>query len=78
MKLTNEIFDRYMKARDKEIIAMSDELGFECKADFEEDIYIWAVNHGDKEKVMQHYSMGEVRYREARVLWADGMERGTV
>jgi acetoacetate decarboxylase len=77
MKLTNEIFDRYMKAGDKEIIAMSDELGFECAADFEEDIMIWAIYHGDKTKVMKLYQMDESEYADAREMWADEMERGT-
>jgi hypothetical protein len=78
MKITNEIFDRYMKAGDKEIIAMSDELGFECAADFEEDIMIWAVNHADKVKVMATYQMDEIEYADNLELWADEMERGTV
>jgi len=77
MKFTNEIFDRYMTAGTKEIQNMTEEFEYENTADFEEDIYIWAVNHADKAKVMKHYDMGEIRYREARALWADEMERGT-
>jgi len=77
MKFTNEIFDRYMNTEDSKHQAMADEFGYENIADFEEDIYIWAVNHGDKAKVMKCFSMGEMRYREARILWADEMERGT-
>ena len=76
MKLTNEIFDRYMAASDKEIIALSKRLDFENPADFEEDIYIWAVNHGDKAKVMQFYAMDETEYADSRELWADESERG--
>ena len=37
MKITNEIFNRYMNAEDKEIITMTEELGFENPADFEEE-----------------------------------------
>ena len=77
MKFTNEIFDRYMNTDDSNHGAMADEFGYENLADFEEDIYIWAVNHAGKEKVMKHFLMGEVRYREARALWADEIERGT-
>jgi len=77
MKLTNEIFDRYMNASDKEIIAMSEEFDYENPADFEEDIYIWSVNHGDKEKVMKFYEMDETEYADSKEVWADEMERGT-
>ena len=77
MKLTNEIFDRYMKSSDKEIITLFEELGYENSADFEEDIYIWSVNHGEKEKVMKFYEMDESEYANSRELWADEMERGT-
>jgi hypothetical protein len=77
MKLTNEIFNRYMNAQDKEIIALSEELGYDNPADFEEDIYIWSVNHGEKEQVMKFYEMNETEYLDSRELWADEKERGT-
>lgn len=78
MKYTNEIFDRYTTADDGDIIAMSKKYGYENPADFEEDIMIWAVNHGDKEKVMKLYGMDESEYAESRELWADEAERGVV
>jgi len=80
MKFTNEIFDRYieyMTGDEKKIIALSEELGYENPADFEEDIYIWVVNHGDKDKVMCLYGMGETEYADACEAWADEAERGT-
>jgi len=77
MKLTNEIFDRYMTAGENEILAMTKEFDYENSADFEEDIYIWAVNHADKEQVMKFYEMNETEYADSRELWADEMERGT-
>ena len=79
MKLTNEIFNRYaeyMTGDEKKIMALSEELGYENPADFEEDIYIWAVNHGDKDKVMFLYGMGDTEYADSRELWADESERG--
>jgi hypothetical protein len=75
MKFTNEIFEEYMKASDYEIIEMSKKLGFECAADFEEDIYIWALNCGDKENVMKLYELDETAYEEACELWADEINR---
>ena len=79
MKITNEIFDRYMNTEDedKAIITLSEEFGYDNPADFEEDIYIWAVNHADKEKVMKFYDMNETEYLDSRELWADEKERGT-
>jgi hypothetical protein len=72
-KFTNDIFDRYIKG--KKLRALAKELGYENTADFGEDMYIWAVNHGEKAKVMQLYEMNEATYTEARELWADEMER---
>ena len=79
MKITNEIFNRYMQciADEKKIIGLAEELGFDNPADLEEDIMIWAVNHGDKTKVMKFYEMDEAEYAEAQELWADESERGT-
>ena len=77
MKYTNEIFVRYINTEEKKITALAKELGFDNPADFEEDIYIWAVNHGDKEQVMKFYEMNETEYADSRELWADEMERGT-
>jgi hypothetical protein len=74
MKITNEIFDRYIKG--KRLRALAKELGYENTADFGEDMYIWAVNHGDKAKVMKLYKMDDAEYADARELWADEMERG--
>lgn len=71
-KITSDIFNWYINnPSDGEILAKSKELGFENPADFEEDIMIWAVNHGDKEKVMKLYAMDESKYTESRELWAD-------
>jgi len=77
MKITNEIFDRYIAADDKDIIAMSEEFEYDNPADFEEDMYIWSVNHGDKEKVMAFYQMTETEYADSCEAWADEAERGT-
>jgi len=78
MKITNELFEWYLNqtSDSKEVLAKSEELGFDNPADFEEDIYIWAVNHGDKEQVMKFYEMDESEYASSRELWADEMERG--
>jgi len=84
MKLTNEIFDRYTQCmnkvfrnEEKKIIALSEELGYDNPADFEEDIFIWAINHGDKAKVMEFFGMDEGEYEDSVEAWADESERGT-
>jgi hypothetical protein len=77
MKLTNEIFARYRASGDKQIIKMSEDLGYENAADFEEDIYIWSLFHADKSKVMQFFEMSESEYAEHRELWADESKRCT-
>jgi hypothetical protein len=72
MEITNEIFEWYLNVESDsdEVLIKSEELGFEIPADFEEAIYIWAVNHGDKAKVMKLYDMSENDYAENRELWA--------
>jgi hypothetical protein len=86
MKFTKELFDRYLNAMNRpkihrtgeyDITAMAKEYGYKNGHEFEDDLYIFAVLFCDKEKVMKQYSMGEVRYREARALWADEKKRWT-
>ena len=75
MKITNELFTRYVNTpSEKKKIELSRELRIECVSDMEESFYIWAVNHGDKNTVMNFYQMNEKEYSEAKELWADEAE----
>jgi hypothetical protein len=60
----------------EKILTMAEKLGFDNSADFEEDMFIWAVNHGDKTKVTAFYEMDENEYTELRELWAAEAGRG--
>jgi hypothetical protein len=75
MKITNELFLKYINTpSEKKRIELSRELGIECVSDMEESFYIWAVNHGEKNTVMDFYQMNEKEYAEAKELWADEAE----
>ena len=71
MKLTKELFQRYIDAPADEKDFLVEELGFECEPDMDESFFIWALIHGDKNLVMSFYQMDEEEYTESHELWAD-------
>jgi hypothetical protein len=68
-------FDVYMTLTEEQIAEMADNWEYETPADLAEDILIWAVNHAEKNKVMEFYHMTEEEYSESRKDWADEFYR---